>query len=243
MRILFAGEGDPKDSARYLLAPLKAAKAQVTHVPSDQRLSPRVASLRYDAIILSDFPSALASSDAQQAIVKHAQAGRGLLMIGGWGSFSGPFGRWGNTPVGKILPVICTRGDDRLNLPTGALVRPVNTHAVIQGLNFLNPPAICGLNLVRAKPEALVVLRAAPMRLHGSHVVLEPQGHPLLVLDRHPRRRIAALMTDNSPHWCGGLVDWGTRRVTLAKTTPVEIEVGDLYVRFLANLIHWLSKT
>lgn len=243
MRILFCGEGDPKDSARYLLAPLKAAKAHVTHVPSDQRLTSRTASLRYDAIILSDFPSAMAPSAAHQAIVEHVEAGRGLLMIGGWGSFSGPFGRWGNTPVGKILPVICTRGDDRLNLPTGALVRQVNTHAVIQGLNFLNPPAICGLNLVQAKPDSLVVLRAAPMRLHGSHVMLEPQGHPLLVVDADPRRRIAALATDNAPHWCGGLVDWGRRRVTLSKGTPIEIEVGDLYVRFLMNLTRWLCKT
>jgi uncharacterized membrane protein len=212
----------------------------VTHVPSDRRLASATASRRYDAVILSDYPSRMTPTASQRAIVEHAQAGRGLLMIGGWASFSGPLGRWGGTPVGKLLPVICRRGDDRLNLPTGALVRKAVAHPVLRGLSFLNPPSICGLNMVRPKPDSLTVLRAVPMRLRGSAVALEPPGYPLLVLDRRPRRRIAALMTDNAPHWCGGLVDWGCRCVMLSHGTPIETEVGDLYVRFLTNLLRWL---
>ena len=51
------------------------------------------------------------------------------------------------------------------------------------------------------------------------------------------RGRVGALAPDVSPHWAGGLMDWGTRRVKL----PTGSEIGHLYGAFLLDLCNWLS--
>ena len=55
------------------------------------------------------------------------------------------------------------------------------------------------------------------------------------------KNRTAALATDLAPHWCGGLVDWGKRRLKLKVTGKIQIEVGDLYVEFVSSLIKWTA--
>lgn len=67
---------------------------------------------------------------------------------------------------------------------------------------------------------------------------------PLLVVDerssQHPDRayRTVAYTSDLVPHWCGGIVDWGSRRVALSTGN----EVSDGYVRFVTSLIRWAAK-
>jgi len=39
-------------------------------------------------------------------------------------------------------------------------------------------------------------------------------------------------MTDLTPHWCGGLVDWGKNRKRLKS-----VEVGDMYGKFIRLLL------
>jgi len=60
------------------------------------------------------------------------------------------------------------------------------------------------------------------------------------VLNPEKGLRTAALTTDLAPHWCGGWVDWGARRRALPVTAEFGVEVGDLYVRFVRQLIQWL---
>ena len=50
---------------------------------------------------------------------------------------------------------------------------------------------------------------------------------------------IRALAPDVMPHWAGGIVDWGEKRVKL----PTGNEVGHLYPAFLVDLCRWLIST
>ncbi len=247
MRILYAGDSPVGGPANYLLAVLRALRATVRHVPPASMLSPQLLRVRYDAIIVSDFSSQQTPRISQRAILQQVEAGTGLLMIGGWGSFSGPLGHWRGSLLETALPVRCLAHDDRVNFPGGAVVIPRDPHPMFRGLSFARPPSICGLNRVQPKSQSRVVLSARQIRTperpgaKALRITLDPRAYPLLVLDGHSRRRIAALTTDVAPHWCGGLVDWGRRRVTLPVAAGIHVEVGDRYVRFLSCLITWLG--
>ena len=247
MKILFAGEDLAPGSGRYLLGVFRAIGAQVTHVPSSDRLHARVFNRPYDAIILSDFPQAHAPKRAQQIIAAQVADRTGLLMIGGWGSFSGPLGHWQDSIIETLLPITCLSRDDRLNFPSGALIVPKSHHPMWHGMSFGAPAAICGLNRVRPRPESQVLLCARKIvmsrqSLATDRLRLEPVEHPLLVIGTNPGRRVAALATDAAPHWCGGFIDWGSRSVTLPVTANIRAEVGDRYVRFFSCLVRWLAR-
>jgi hypothetical protein len=65
---------------------------------------------------------------------------------------------------------------------------------------------------------------------------------PLLVVGRWGRGRVAALATDVAPHWVGGLVDWGAGRVAAQAPGAEAVEVGDLYARFVCQLMAWTAS-
>ena len=54
--------------------------------------------------------------------------------------------------------------------------------------------------------------------------------------------RTAALATDIAPHWVGGLIDWGSVRVTAAAVGGWQCEVGAFYATFLRNLLSWTGQ-
>jgi hypothetical protein len=64
---------------------------------------------------------------------------------------------------------------------------------------------------------------------------------PLLVVGQHGRGRVAALATDVAPHWVGGLVDWGERRIT-QEVAGGSIEIGNWYAQFFHNLLVWTGR-
>jgi len=64
---------------------------------------------------------------------------------------------------------------------------------------------------------------------------------PLLVVGRHGAGRAAALATDVAPHWVGGWVDWGDRRIT-QDVADGFIEVGNWYAEFFRNLLMWTGN-
>jgi len=72
--------------------------------------------------------------------------------------------------------------------------------------------------------------------------VLGRKEHPLLIVDSDSTRRIAAFTTDLAPHWSGGLLDWGKKRVKLSVKKGISIEVGEQYVRFVSSLLKWLAR-
>ena len=232
MRILYAGDSRAGGSANYLLGVLRFLRAGVTHVPPGKILSPSYFRRRYDAILLSDFSRKDLPAASERALARQVEKGAGLLMIGGWASFNGPYGKWGGSLVEKLLPVTCVSGDDRVNLPGGAWIVEKKKHPAFRGLSFKNPPVICGLNQVRPKKNSIVVLKARRLQ--------DKKEFPLLVIHRGPRLRTAALATDLAPHWSGGLTDWGPKRRRLPVRGGIQVEVGDRYLRLVSSLLHWL---
>jgi hypothetical protein len=247
LRILYAGDSEGGGPARYLLGVMKTMNATVAHVPPSRSLTPASLRARPDLVILSDMPAARVPATTQKAIARHLEDGVGLLMVGGWGSFSGPFGGWRNTLIESLLPVRCLSRDDRTNFPGGALLLPAGDHPSIAGVPFDPPAAICGVNRVLPRPGARVVLNAHRLEHRllptGARIhTLDPAALPLLVVDADPDRRVAAFTSDFAPHWAGGLVDWGPRTEKIRLKAPVEIEVGAIYILFIKTLLGWLGR-
>ncbi len=229
--ILYAGDSPAGGPANYLLAILKNLKVPFRHVPPSKILKPG----KFDAIILSDFSRKNLPAASEKKICEQVRQGSGLLMVGGWGSFSGPFGGWRGSMIEKLLPVQCLNHDDRLNFPAGALIKQKNRNSgVFNSLSFSNPPVICGMNRIRVKPSGRVILTAR--KIAGG------KEYPLFIIDSNPGSRIAALTTDLAPHWCGGMVDWGTKRRILPVNEKIRVEIGNAYVNFVQSILKWLIR-
>ena len=262
--LLFLGEG--QNSARYLEGVLQSAY-RVTRVFASQPLgeSPEADRLGAHAVyILSDYPAGNLT-DAQQARLMEAveRDGRGLLMIGGWSSFAGPRGSYHGTRLAEILPVEVAPEDDRTNTPLGTvLVSRRAPHPAIATIQRETPCSVAGFNAVRARPEAeilieghqLVVPPMSPLPLgegqgegvpgrggadHHVEARLENGPTPMLTVWQRGKGRVAAFAPDVSPHWAGGIVDWGDQRLKL----PTGSEIGHLYKAFLLDLCRWLAGT
>ena len=74
----------------------------------------------------------------------------------------------------------------------------------------------------------------------GKVVFTENCKYPLLVVSDSGSSRSAAFASDVAPHWVGPLVDWGDARINAQAPGAGEIEVGNWYAQFFANLINWL---
>ncbi|MBI3012310.1 MAG: hypothetical protein HYY63_01665 [Elusimicrobia bacterium] len=240
MKILYAGDSPLGGPANYLLGILKWMKTDCLHLAPAQKLSANHLKGKLDAVILSDYSSDRISGELQRTISKRVREGMGLMMVGGWGSFSGPFGKWKGTEIEKVLPVRCLKNDDRRNFPGGAVLVAKEKNALLNGFSPQNPPMICGLNEVQTKKESKTILEARRLIFRRNRPTLDSHGYPLLVL--HSQLKVAALTTDVAPHWCGGLVDWGSQRMKISLNKTIQIEVGDLYVKFLSSMIHWLGN-
>lgn len=240
MRVLYAGDGPIAGAARYLLGVLRTLRADVVHVPPTRALAPAALRRPYDLIILSDMPARRVPPAARRGIVRAVEGGSGLLMVGGWASFSGPFGGWRGSEIEDLLPVRCLPRDDRTNFPGGAAVLPAARHGILRGLPFARPAAVCGLNRVLPRPGARVLLEARPVRVRGGGrtASVDRRGLPLLVVDD---RRRGAFTSDFAPHWAGGLVDWGGRTMKIPVAPGVGIEVGEAYVRLVGGIVRFLA--
>lgn len=281
MKILYCGDSAVGGAANYLLGVLADMKAAVTHVPPSRTLDAAKASRRWDLVILSDYPAARARGVERVLADSIRSQNSGLLMLGGWASYAGPFGGWKDTRIESLLPVTCLSRDDRTNFPGGATMLPAvgvaggtgpgmqrrvgrghqaapgatGAHgrpgdaaspyrAILGGLSFRSPAAICGFNAFRPRPGATVLLEARPVRVKGTPSAPRLQfcrrRHPLLVVKDGPRRS-AAFATDLAPHWCAGLVDWGGGHRRLPVAGGHAVEVGRDYIRFVSRLVEWTA--
>ncbi|HEX8524939.1 MAG TPA: glutamine amidotransferase [Tepidisphaeraceae bacterium] len=244
--VLYFGDTSLATAAGYLAGLLSLYDLGFDYVPSDQNLNGQTLAGR-NLFIVSDYPAARMAERKQLEIVRQVEAGAGLLMVGGWESFSGQDGKWAGTPLGSILPVHIAKHDDRINCDQPALVRCVSNHAICAGLPWdSRPPAIGGFNRISAKDDATVVLEVQRFTAcqQNNGFVFEPlDQHPLLVVGSHGKGRTAALATDLAPHWVGGLVDWGIdKRVVASAPESWSIEVGEHYAQFVHNLVSWVGN-
>lgn len=216
-----------EEGGTVFLEALRARGHDVTYIPSHQipELLPDTAEGfdRYDVVVISDvgansfqllpqtFTASVPSPDRSELVRARVERGGGLLMVGGYLTFSGIDGkaRWGRSPLAAALPVHVLDRDDRVELPGGARPEVVGAHPVVDGLDA-TWPALLGLNEVTAK--------------HGAQVLATCAGHPLLVLGEHGAGRSAAFTSDIAPHWAPpGFLDW------------------DGYVELWDRLVTWLA--
>jgi uncharacterized membrane protein len=237
---LFLGEG-PR--ANYVEGALSTA-FRISRVYANQPLAgtqPESRLRDFSLILLSDYPSHNLTRAQQEALVAAVERdGHGLLMIGGWASFGGPHGSYYGSVIADLLPVEIAPRDDRVNTPLGTvLVARQEAHPAIQSVQTEQPCLVVGYNGVRARPGGSVLVEGHALRIdEHARPSLERSETPVLTVWERGAGRVAALAPDMMPHWAGGILDWGERRVQLSTGN----EVGHLYVAFLVDLCRWLVR-
>lgn len=157
----------------------------------------------YDVIVLSDAPAdsfllppavfvrGERRPNRLSLIGEFVAAGGGLLMIGGYMSFSGfeGRGRFSLTPLAEVLPVKMLVHDDRIETPEGVVPQvdaAASDHAILGGVEA-EWPFFLGYNRFAAKP--------------GTETLMSVGDDPFLVVGAHGGGRVAAFASDCSPHW------------------------------------------
>jgi uncharacterized membrane protein len=177
----------------------------------------------YDVVILSDVgadtfllhPETLTKSIRRPNVLKvlgdYVSQGGGLLMVGGFMSFSGFGGNacYHNTALADVLPVKMLGYDDRIECPEGINPGVSADHAVLDGVDG-GWPHFLGYQRLIAKS--------------GAEVLLKAGEDPFLTLGTHGSGRVAAFASDCSPHW-----------------GPPEFVNWEHYPRFWSQLAGWLG--
>lgn len=217
-----------------LIDALTGAGIDVRHLTNDQAIVdfPRTVHdlQEYDVLILSDCESEVLSlypfwvpgtpvprTNRLRAIRDFVKAGGGLLMIGGWSSFSGRYGTaaYYDTPVEEALPVTCLKGaDDRVETPEGVHVKVLDDgHPIMAGIPWDDAPPFEGFNKVLPKDDATVIATIGDDEIE----------YPLLVTGCYGSGRSAAFTSDCAPHWAEFFQPW------------------EFYGRFWVQLVTWLA--
>jgi uncharacterized membrane protein len=155
----------------------------------------------YDVVVLSDvgsnsflltdetFLRSERTTNRLALLADYVRDGGGLVMVGGYMSFSGIDGRarFGASPLADVLPVHMLDHDDRVEVPEGinpAVDAP--EHEVLGGIEG-DWPILLGYNRLVAKTD--------------STVVASVDGDPLLVVGRAGSGFAVAFASDLAPHW------------------------------------------
>ncbi|MBS1860457.1 MAG: cytoplasmic protein [Actinobacteria bacterium] len=163
----------------------------------------------YDAVILSDvgansflltddtFLRSTVTTNRLAELAAYVEGGGGLVMVGGYLSFTGIDGRarYAQSPLAEVLPVTMLAHDDRVEVPQG--VAPLVAAAGHPAIGRVGEewPRLLGYNRLLAKDEATVVARVGE--------------DPLLVLGEYGQGRTVAFASDCAPHWAPPeFVEW-----------------------------------
>ncbi len=142
--------------------------------------------------------------------------GGGMMMLGGWLSFSGVQSRsgWGRSVLQEALPVECLLIEDLVESSSGftaEIVAP--NHPIIKDLPWHTFPPIFGYNEVKEKQNGEVLVR------------VKETGHPLVVVGEYGRGRVFTYMSDPAPHW------------------GINFELWEAYDVFWQRALQWVKKT
>lgn len=242
--VLYLGDTSLGSAAGYLAGVMTHSGIGFDYHASDETFCDAWLSPECQGVILSDYPSVNFDAAQVQRLVEEVQAGMGLLMIGGWESFTGLGGDYHRTGLRDVLPVMMQETDDRMNNSGPCVVVRDIDHPTVAELPFdEDAPVVGGFNRVCAKGHALTVLSVHTFGAvaNGESVEFSPaETFPLLVLGRCGRGQVAAFTSDVAPHWVGGLVDWGKDRIQAQAPGAGPVEVGSHYARFFANIVRWV---
>ncbi len=211
------------------LAAMAAAGADVTYVRAHEvsaKFPPTKGELdAFDVVVLSDIGSnsflltdetflrSEQTTNRLGELAAYVDAGGGLVMVGGYMSFSGIDGRarFGASPLADVLPVLMSDSDDRVEVPEGIVAEVAEVGHEALGSTAGDWPILLGYNRLAAKPGATVVATA------GSD--------PLLVVGDHGSGRVAAFASDFAPHWA-----------------PPEFVSWDQYDELWGSIVTWCAN-
>ena len=242
--ILYLGDGTICGAAAYLCGVMKHHNIPFERV--DSGTAPQTIT-GYDAYILSDYPSADFKPGQMEEMCNAVAAGSGLAMFGGWESFYGRLGEYHHSPLAEVLPILMQNMDDRRNFAQPVMVQRCKEHPILEGLPWHTPPFIGGFNQFASKPSAETLLEAVcfdvriEKRPEGTPNFTPLERFPLLVVSKYGKGNVAAFATDVAPHWVGGWVDWGEKRINQQTIDDGFVEVGTDYAKFFAQLVRWCS--
>lgn len=228
MKILFLGE-HAGASAEYVRDCLIQLGHDVSHINAG-RAVPEIKE-DYQVILISDYLAKDLGDPATREIIKQVENGTRLIMLGGWGSFNGRGGNYYQHPLSGLLPVILNSGDDRMNAAQGLVLFPDPGLKTELYLDWNEPPVICGYNQALPREKARVLIWMKPVQTDGSRITLKAPL-PFLIKGLYGKGTAMACLTDLAPHWCGGLVDWGKRRLRLS-----HVEIGEMFLLFVQLLL------
>jgi uncharacterized membrane protein len=245
-KVLYLGDTSLNAAAGYLGGVLEYFQIEFDYLESDKAFDNKFLDNHYDSIIISDYPSANFNSAQLDKLSQNISNGTGLLMIGGWESFTGLQGGYNQTIIKDILPVEMSKSDDRFNTAHQCIIKKEQNHTIIETLPFEQYcPSISGFNALTAKKDATTILSTIvhQCRLEANELVFyKKQIFPLLTVGKYYQSNVAAYASDATPHWVGGFVDWGNSRIQIQAKGGEILEVGNWYAKFFCNLIKWTIK-
>ncbi len=232
-----------EEGGQVFLDALRASGIHVTYIRAHEisQAFPTTAEdlQRFDVVVISDvgsnsflltdetFLRSQPTTNRLSLLAEFVKAGGGLVMVGGYMSFTGIDGRarFKMSPLAPVLPVTMLDYDDRVEVPEGfhATIETPNHPAL--GSTPAEWPILLGYNRIVAKPDATVVARCGQ--------------DPILVAGEVGLGRSIAFASDIAPHWAppqflawkhygglwSGIVRWAASRATYA-TPPAHAAAG-----------------
>lgn len=186
---------------------------------------------RFNVIIIGDLPASALSRGDMANIDETVRAGAGLLMLGGYNSFSE--GGYAGTPVAGALPVVVAEtpaGQDR-NEFVPQLTDLGELSPIFSGITeyFSGParvaareaPALLGQTIIGSPKPGASVLVSNPLRSDAAGDL------PVLVVQDFGAGRTAAFAVDTTWQWYTAMKGMGLE-------SP--------YVRFWGQFVRWLAR-
>ncbi len=182
----------------------------------------------YDVVILSDvgansfvlspevFLEGRRTGNPLLALAEWTRGGGGLMMAGGYLSFTGFQARanFARTAVADVLPVTMLDCDDRVEAPQGVAVSvsdPAHPAAAGWGQLAGSAPTLLGYNVVHAREDA--------------DVVATVDGDVLVATREVGEGRSLVWTSDIGPHWC-----------------PEDFLAWDGFAPLVGGMLRWLAK-
>ena len=136
--------------------------------------------------------------DRTRLTIDAVRSGKGLMMLGGWYSFTGEIGKggWGRTLLRDALPVKCLEYEDLVESTEGYFPVVTEEGRPVFGEGFQDIPPILGYNQTLQIPEGKVLIR------------VKETGDPLVAVRQVGKGKVLAYTSDPAPHWGLNFVYW-----------------------------------
>ena len=136
--------------------------------------------------------------DRIRLTVDAVKAGKSVMFLGGWLSFTGEMGKggWNRTGLKEILPVTCLDFEDLIESTEGFYPQMTEMSNILSGIDLTGFPPLLGYNKVIPR--------------EGFDILLEVKetGDPLLAFGSVGNGKVLAYMSDPAPHWGCNFVYW-----------------------------------